>query len=74
MNTYIFLLLAVLGYCLANKIKSGEPWFLRSSWLFTISVLAFGITSGTKSDFYQWLVGSTQGAFISILVVKLDYF
>ena len=74
MNTYIFLLLGVLGYFLAEKIRSGEPWILRFSWLFTISLLAFGITSGTKSDLYQWIVGSTQGAFISILVCEIRLF
>ena len=74
MNIYIAILLVFLGFNLAGKVRPGEPWALRWAWLFTISMLAFGISNGTNSDFYQWLVGSLQGLLLSVFVCEMRLF
>ena len=71
MNLYVILVLSILAFNLAPKVRLGEPWILRFSWLFTISIIAYGISNGTNSNFYQWLVGALQGTLISILVCEI---
>ena len=71
MNLYNIIILSLLAFNLASRVRNGEPWILRFTWLFTISIIAYGISNGINSTFYQWLVGALQGAFISIVVCEM---
>ena len=71
MNLYIILIQSLLAFNLASRVRNGEPWILRFTWLFTISIIAYGISNGINSTFYQWLVGAFQGSFISIAVCEI---
>lgn len=71
MNLYVVLILSLIAFNLASRVRAGEPWILRSAWLFTISIIAYGVTNGTNSSFYQWLNGVLQGSLISIAVCEI---
>ena len=71
MNLYIIFVLSLLAFNLASRVRKGEPWILRFAWLFTISIIAYGISNGTNSTFHQWLIGALQGSFISIAVCEM---
>ena len=71
MNLYIVLILSLIAFNLASRVRAGEPWILRSTWLFTISIIAYGVSNGINSSFYQWLIGAFQSSFISISVCEI---
>jgi uncharacterized membrane protein len=60
MGLLIWIALCGVGLWLAPRVRPGEPWILRWGWLLSLSMIAFGITSGTRASWQQWIVGTVQ--------------
>jgi hypothetical protein len=60
MGLFSWFTLCGVGLWLAPRVRAGEPWLIRWGWLLSLSLIGFGITSGTQASWEQWLLGTTQ--------------
>jgi uncharacterized membrane protein len=60
MGLFTWMALCGIGIWLAPRVRPGEPWLLRWGWLLSLSMIGFGITSGTQATWHQWMVGTVQ--------------
>jgi hypothetical protein len=63
MGLFTWMALCGIGIWLAPRVRAGEPWPLRWGWLLSLSMIGYGITSGTQATWQQWMVGTVQAWF-----------
>jgi hypothetical protein len=71
MRLFTWVVLCGIGIWLAPRVRQDEPWFLRWGWLLSLSLIGFGISSGTSANFQQWLVGTTQAWLAAVFCCEL---
>jgi len=71
MRLFTWIALCGIGIWLAPRIRPGEPWLLRWGWLLSLSMIGFGISSGTKANWQQWLLGTTQAWLAAVFCCEL---
>ena len=60
MGLFNWISLCGVGIWLAPRVRNNEPWWIRWGWLLSISMIVFGVTSGTRASWQKWVVGTTQ--------------
>ncbi len=71
MGLSLWLLASFVGLRLAPMVRPYEPPIFRWTWLLSISLLIFGLFKGTLSSWSQWLVGTGELWFVSVLTCEL---